>query len=95
MLACMLETCAASFRPGKIAVNWAYCFFASYDVTNGVNHVLLLCKVLEGVGEFVSSVAAQLGFSKGIGTKAAERRTVVLKAGVSVPKLKNQKLCGG
>ena len=65
MLACMLETGAASFRPGKIAVNWTYCLFASYDVKNVVNDVLLICKVFEGVGEFVSSVEAQLGFSNG------------------------------
>ena len=91
MLACMLETGAASFRPGKIAVNWTYCFFASYDVKNVVNDVLLLCNVLEGVSEFVSSVEAQLGFSKGTGTKAAYRRTDILKAGVSVPKLEKSR----
>ena len=68
MLACMLETGAASFRPGKVAVKWASCFVD--DVTNGVNEVLLRCKVLEGVRDFLSSVEEQLGLSKkGIGRK--------------------------
>ena len=68
MLACMLETGAASFLPGKVAVDWASCFVD--DVMNGVNEVLLRCKVLEGVRDFRSSVEEQLGLSKkGTGRK--------------------------
>ena len=90
-LACMIETGAASFRPGEVALHWASSAMAcpncsKSDLTNGANDVLLLGEVLEDVEKFMYSVEAQLGLTKGMSRK--ERRQNTLKAGVSFPKVK-------
>ena len=57
-LACMIETGAASFRPGEVALHWEFALGVVsngvQDLTNGANDVLLLGEALEDVNRFMS-----------------------------------------
>jgi hypothetical protein len=54
----MIETGAASFRPGEVALHWEFALGVVsngvQDLTNGANDVLLLGEALEDVNRFMS-----------------------------------------